>query len=281
MTTTAPAGAPAPEEEVPPVPRGRAGWRLIGTLVLVVALLFGAGQTWGMAVHQEVHVERTYPVAVTGLRLDTGRATVRIRPGKEGQVVVRQRLDWIVRKPVVSALFDQHRLDLRMYCNQVLPVSDLGCGAVIELEVPPGIEVSGKQSSGSIDIAGTTGGIDLLSTSGEVVLTEVSGPLAVRTTSGSVRGRQLAVPTVTAGATSGSVQLGFVEPPRSVDIGVTSGAVVLGLPRGSRYDFEGGTAPRGGIDPALADRSSPNKIRVSVSSGSVSVLAKDREADGD
>lgn len=125
-----------------------------------------------------------------------------------------------------------------------------------------------------------TGEIDLVATSGEVRLADVSGPLTVRTTSGSVHGRRLASPRADVAATSGSVELGFVSEPSAVDIGVTSGSVSLGLPRGSHYDFEGGMAPRGGIDTTLADRSSPHKVRISVSSGSVEVFAGDGDADG-
>ncbi|MFB8236458.1 DUF4097 family beta strand repeat-containing protein [Kitasatospora purpeofusca] len=253
---------------------------MLGTLALVVVMLIGAVQTWAMAVQQQRRSERTYGIAVTKVRLDTGRATVRIRPGQEGQVVVRQSLNWVVRMPVVSALFDQGELNVRMVCNQVFAVRDIGCGAVVELEVPSGVAVTGRQSSGTIDIAGVSGEIDLVSTSGEVRLADVSGPLTTRTTSGSVHGVRLASPRADVAATSGSVGLGFVTEPSAVDIGVTSGSVSLGLPRGSRYDFEGGTAPRGGIDPLLADRSSPHKVRISVSSGSVAVFSRDGDADG-
>ncbi|SDT76954.1 hypothetical protein SAMN05216371_5303 [Streptomyces sp. TLI_053] len=268
-------------EPVPgPVRGGHRGWRVLGTVVLVVVILTGAVQTWATAVRQETRSERTYGVAVTKLRLDTGRATVRIRPGREGQVVVRQILNWKVRMPVVSALFDQDELDVRMYCNQVMPFSDIGCGAVIELEMPPGVAVTGRQSSGGIDIAGVRGPIDLVSTSGAVRLADVSGPLTVRTTSGSVHGQRLTSPRANAAATSGSVDLRFVSEPSAVDIGVTSGSVVLALPPGSQYDFEGGSAPHGRIDPALADRSSPHKVRISVSSGSVSVFPRGGDTDG-
>ncbi len=282
---SAPTAGAAPTAGPPPGStrggqRGQRGWRVLGTLALVVTLLTGAVQTWGMAVQQQTRSEKSYEVAVARVRLDTGRATVRIRPGREGRVVVGQSLNWMIKKPVVAALFDQGELDVRMTCNQSLPISDFACGAVIELEVPPGVAVTGRQSSGSIDIAGVTGAIDLVSTSGEVRVADVSGPLTVRTTSGSVRGSRLRSPSADVAATSGSVELGFRTTPSAVDIGVTSGAVLLGLPSGSRYDFEGGTVPRGGIDPTLADRSSPHKVRISVSSGSVSIFAKDAEADG-
>ncbi|MER7704747.1 DUF4097 family beta strand repeat-containing protein [Kitasatospora sp. NPDC097605] len=281
-TATGPQGPAAAGERAPgPGRRGHRAWRVFGTLALTVTLVLGAVQTWAIAVQQRTRSEMSYPVAVTGVRLDTGNATVRIRPGRQGQVVVRQYLNWMVRMPVVSALFEQDRLDVRMRCAQVVPISDLGCGAVIELDVPPGVSVTGKLSNGSIDVAGVAGEINLISTSGEVALTDVSGPVTVRTTSGSVRGRRLSSPSVNAAATSGYLELGFASAPQVVDIGMTSGSVVLGLPRGSRYDFDGGASPRvrGSIDTTLADRSSPNKIRVSVSSGSVSVFAKDASTD--
>ncbi|MEV6973856.1 DUF4097 family beta strand repeat-containing protein [Kitasatospora sp. NPDC093806] len=254
--------------------QSRRRWKVFGTLALTVTLVVGAVQTWAMAVQQRTDSERTYPVAVTRVRLDTGSAVVTIRPGSEGRVVVRQHLDWMIRKPVVSALFDQDGLEVRMRCNQVLPVTDLGCGALIELEVPAGVAVEGKQSSGVIDLAGLTGAVDLASTSGEVRLAGLSGPVTVRSTSGSVRGSELSSAKLDVAATSGSVELGFLVPPHNVDIGVTSGSVTMALPTGSRYDFDGGSAPRGRIDPTLADHSSPYKVRISVSSGTVSVFSK-------
>ncbi|MFF2955479.1 DUF4097 family beta strand repeat-containing protein [Kitasatospora sp. NPDC057965] len=282
----APGGASADARGRAPEParrtRGRRIWRLLGTLALLVVLVVGFVQTWAMAVQQRTRSERSYPVAVTKVRLDTGNATVRIRHGQEGRVVVREYLNWKIRMPVVTTQLDQDLLDVRMRCDQVLSaVGDFGCGAVIELDVPPGVAVTGKLSSGSVHVAGVAGEISLLSTSGEILLSDVSGPVTVRTTSGSVRGSHLTSSDVNVAATSGSMELGFAAVPRIVDIGVTSGSVALGLPKGSRYDFDGGASPlaRGNIDPALADRSSPNKIRVSVSSGSVSVFAKDADDD--
>ncbi|WP_327676717.1 DUF4097 family beta strand repeat-containing protein [Kitasatospora sp. NBC_00458] len=257
-----------------PPARGYRAWRVLGLLALVVTLVVGAVQTWAMVVQQRRESEKSYPVAVTRVVLDTGSATVRIRPGQEGRVVVRQELDWMIRPPLVSVLFDRTDLRVGMRCNQVIPAAELGCGAEIELEVPVGVSVEGTGSSGSVEVTGVTGEVRLDSTSGSIRLTDLPGPVAVSTTSGSVKGTGLASASAEVRATSGSVDLSFVRPPQVVDVGATSGAVTLGLPRGSGYRFNGGIVSGSRhIDPLLADQSSTNQVRVSVTSGSVTVLS--------
>ncbi|MGW2542165.1 DUF4097 family beta strand repeat-containing protein [Kitasatospora sp. NPDC001574] len=249
-------------------------WRVLGVLALAVTLVIGAVQTWAMAVQQRTESEKSYPVAVSKVVLDTGSATVRISPGREGEVVVRQELDWMIRPPVISVLFDRGDLRVEMRCSQVMPVAKLGCGAEIELEVPVGVSVEGTGSSGSLSVRGVTGEVRLDSTSGSILLADLSGPVVAGTTSGAVKGAGLTSTAVEVRATSGSVDLSFAQAPRTVDIGATSGSVTLGLPRGSVYRFNGGTVSGSRhIDPLLADQSSTNQVRVSVTSGSVTVLS--------
>ncbi|MFJ3788273.1 DUF4097 family beta strand repeat-containing protein [Kitasatospora sp. NPDC090091] len=251
-------------------------WRTVGALSLAAVLVVGAVQTWAVAVQQQTVSERTYPVAATRVVLDTGPATVVVKPGVEGQTVVRRRLDWTVRKPVVSAEFLGSTLTVTMRCNQVLPGVDVSCGALIELEVPPSAAVEGQGSSGSLQVSGLSGEVRLSSTSGEIRMNGISGSVVARTTSGSVRGRGLTSAQVEVGATSGSVSLDFARPPHLVDVGATSGSVELVVPKGSRYAFTGeaGSGSRH-VDPLLADSSSPDRVRVAVTSGSVSAVSSD------
>ncbi|MFJ9949902.1 DUF4097 family beta strand repeat-containing protein [Kitasatospora sp. NPDC091207] len=256
--------------------RGRRGWQVTGTLSLAFVLVFGAVQTWAMVVQQKTVSERTYQVPVTRVELDTGTAAVVIRPGAPGRVHVKQYLDWTVRKPTVSAVFEGDALTVRMRCNQVLPAVDVGCAALIELEVPVATSVSGGGTSGSIEVQDLTGSIRLAATSGAIQLVGLSGEVSARTTSGLLRASGLTSARVEARSFSGEVDLGFVRAPHLVDVGVSSGAVSLGLPPGSRYafDFSGGAV--GGerhVDPELADASSPDTVRVGTTSGSVRVVS--------
>ncbi|MFI9326003.1 DUF4097 family beta strand repeat-containing protein [Kitasatospora sp. NPDC052868] len=263
--------------------RGARAWRITGTLALVVAVSFGAVQTWAVVVQQKAVSSRTYHVGVTRVQLDTGSAAVRIRPGRDGRVLVRQDLDWTVRRPVVSTVFEGDLLIVRMRCNQVLPVADFGCGASFDLEVPAAASVTGKGSSGSVAVRGLSGDVRLEATSGAVELADLSGQVSVRTTSGEVRGAGLTSSRVEVGTTSGEVRLTFAQQPKAVDIGVTSGALSLVLPAQTKYNFTGAAGSFFGdngsgnrhIDTDLVDPTSANTVRLSAGSGSVVVSAAD------
>ncbi|MEV7779065.1 DUF4097 family beta strand repeat-containing protein [Kitasatospora sp. NPDC088351] len=254
--------------------RERRGWQVTGTLALALVMAFGVVQTWAMVVQQRTVSERSYDVAVTKVQLDTGSAAVRIRPGPEGRVVVHQNLDWMVRAPVVSTSFEGTVLTVRMRCNQVLPMADLGCGAMIDLEVPAAASVAGEGTSGSVEIADLRGDVRLSLTSGAIHLTGLSGQVYASTTSGMVQAKGLSSARAEVSVASGSVELEFSAAPRSVDVSTRSGSLELTLPRDAHYNFTGdiGSGSRH-IDPTLADSSSPNSVRVSVGSGVVSIDA--------
>ncbi|MFF1906084.1 DUF4097 family beta strand repeat-containing protein [Kitasatospora sp. NPDC058218] len=255
--------------------RGRRGWQVTGTLALAFVVVFGAVQTWAMVVQQKAVSERTYQVPVTRVELDTGTAAVRIRAGAPGRVVMRQYLDWTVRKPTVSAVFDGDVLTVRMRCNQLLPAVDVGCDALIDLEVPAAASVSGGGTSGSMEARDLTGDVRLSATSGAIQLSGLSGQVYARTTSGQVTADGLRSARVEARAFSGEIRLDFVRPPHLVDVGATSGSVSLVLPQGSRYafDYNGGAGGERHIDPELADTASPDTVRVTTTSGEVRIVS--------
>ncbi|MEV7356784.1 MULTISPECIES: DUF4097 family beta strand repeat-containing protein [unclassified Kitasatospora] len=251
---------------------GRKAWRTTGTLAIAVVMIGAGMQTWAMVVQQQTTSTQPYNVVIHKLRLDTGSASVRIRAGRDGRVVVRQNLDWMVRKPSVSTTFDGDVLTVGMECRKFLPFADFGCGAQIELEVPAGTDVSGQVSSGSVEVDGLSGGVRMDLTSGELKLTGTSGQVYAHATSGMVQGTGLSSEQVYAETTSGAVDLAFSRAPRSVDTRSGSGSVKLALPQDSHYAFSGevGSGSRH-IDPSLADPASPNRIHGSVTSGSITI----------
>ncbi|MFD4654075.1 DUF4097 family beta strand repeat-containing protein [Kitasatospora sp. NPDC058444] len=252
---------------------GVKGWRLTGTVVIVLVMLGAGLQTWAMAVQQRTSTTRPYDVAIHGVHLETGSASVRVRAGRDGPVVVHQSLDWLVRKPVVSAIVVDGVLNVSMRCRQVLPFADFGCGAEIELEVPAATELSGSVGSGSVQVEGLSGDVRMELTSGQLLLFDTSGDVSAHATSGQVRGTGLSMRRVTAKVGSGSVNLGFAKAPRDVDATATSGSVELTVPKGSRYvvSSEIGSG-NGRIDPQLADPAGPNRVHAAVTSGSITVV---------
>ncbi|HJD84231.1 DUF4097 family beta strand repeat-containing protein [Kitasatospora aureofaciens] len=251
---------------------GAKAWRITGTLALVLVMLAAGVQTWSLVMQQQTSATKPYDVVIHQVRLETGSASVRLRAGREGHVVVKQRLDWMLRKPVVSATFAGDVLTVGMHCRQVLPFSDFGCGAEIELEVPAATEVTGSVSSGSVSVEGLNGSVRMQLTSGQLSLAHTSGELWAETTSGQVLATDLSAQRVTARTTSGSLELHFTRAPHAVDARATSGAVIMTVPKNSRYAFSSEVGSgSGGIDPALEDSTSPDSIHAQVTSGSLTV----------
>ncbi|MEU3570426.1 DUF4097 family beta strand repeat-containing protein [Kitasatospora sp. NPDC036755] len=253
--------------------KGAKAWRVTGTVVIVLVMIGAGLQTWSMAVQQRTSTSRPYDRAIHRLQLETGNASVRVRAGREGHVVVRQSLDWLVRKPVVSTVFDGDVLTVGLQCRLVLPLVDLGCGAEIELEVPAATEVSGSVGSGSVQVEGLSGDVRVELTSGQLLLSDTSGNVTVHGTSGLVLGTNLSMGRVAARFTSGSVQLGFARIPREVDATATSGSVELTLPKDSRYAVSSEIGSGSGrIDTELVDSASPNRLHAAVTSGVITVV---------
>ncbi|MFE4518267.1 DUF4097 family beta strand repeat-containing protein [Kitasatospora sp. NPDC056783] len=248
-------------------------WRVTGTIVMVLVMIGAGLQTWSMAVQQRTTSSRPYDEAIHRVQLATGRASVKVRAGRPGHVVVHQRLEWMLRKPVVSAVIVDGVLDVSMHCRLILPFADFGCGAEIELEVPPETEVTGSVGSGSVQVEGLSGQIRMELTSGQLLLSDTSGDVTVRATSGLVRGDNLSAKRVTARMTSGTVNLDFTRPPREVDAASVSGSVEMTLPKDSRYAFSSEIGSGNGhIEPLLQDPASPNRVHTEVVSGSVSIV---------
>ncbi|MET8622899.1 DUF4097 family beta strand repeat-containing protein [Kitasatospora sp. NPDC004669] len=247
-------------------------WRVTGTLAIVLVMLGAGLQTWSVVAQQRTSTTRAYDVAVHQVRLETGSAQVRVHPGREGHVVVHQRLDWMVRKPVVSTTIVDGVLTVGMHCRLVLPFADFGCGAEIELEVPAATEVTGSVSSGSVYVEGLSGSVRMELTSGELLMVDTSGEVWARATSGVVQGTNLSAQKVDARTTSGSVELTFAKAPHEVDARAVSGSVNMVLPKDSGYTFSTDIGSGSGqIDPALADSNSRNSVHTQVASGSVTI----------
>ncbi|MGW2375890.1 MULTISPECIES: DUF4097 family beta strand repeat-containing protein [Kitasatospora] len=251
---------------------GAKAWRITGTLAVVLGMLAAGLQTWSLVVRQHTSSTRPYEMAIHQVRLETGSASVRLRAGREGRVVVSQQLDWMFRKPVVSSTVVGDVLTVGMHCRQVLSFTDLGCGAEIELEVPAATAVTGSVSSGSVSVEGLSGSVRMQLTSGQLSLVHTSGEVWARTTSGQVQATDLSAPRVTAETTSGSVELYFTKAPHAVDAKATSGSVIVNVPGNSRYAFSSEIGSGSGqIDPQLADPTSPDTIHAEVTSGSLSI----------
>ncbi|WP_371481660.1 hypothetical protein [Kitasatospora sp. NBC_00315] len=255
----------------------RRWWRPVGGLVMAVVIVLAGSQAWAALVQQHFSGAKVYEQQARMLVLDTGTAQVTVQPGPPGRVTVRRDLDWTLRKPVVSMLWEGDVLSVSVRCGS-LPVhlGDVGCDARIGIEVAPGTEVSGRSTSGSTEVRGLTGDVRLRTTSGAILLSGLGGQISARSTSGLIRGLALAGPQVQASTDSGELRLTFARPPDAVTASVGSGEMGIVVPPGSRYRISGhSVSGNRSIDPALADPASPRSIDVAAGSGTVGIALAD------
>ncbi|MFJ4186160.1 DUF4097 family beta strand repeat-containing protein [Kitasatospora sp. NPDC089509] len=250
--------------------RATRAWRLAGVLTVVFVVVMGGAQTLALVARQSRTEQQTYVNDVRRLQLATGSASVRIRPGVAGRVVVRENLDWTVSEPKVRADVVGDTMTVGVECRRSLPFYN--CGAQVELEVPADTAVSGSMTSGSVEVSDLTGEVRLDGTSGSILLSRLSGPVHARTTSGMTQGTDLSGSRADVSSTSGAVDLSFRSAPQDVRVSARSGSVTLALPRGSHYRISGGTGSGSStIDPALGDAASADSLEAEVGSGSLDI----------
>ncbi|MFF2149328.1 DUF4097 family beta strand repeat-containing protein [Kitasatospora sp. NPDC058190] len=250
--------------------RSTRAWRITGVLTVVFVVVMGGAQTLALVARQSRTEQQTYVASVHKLQLATSSASVRIKPGVEGRVVVRKNLDWTVSEPRVRADVVGDTMTVGVQCRRSLPFYN--CGASIELEVPAGTEVSGSVTSGAVEVSDLSGGVQLDGTSGSIILRRLSGPVRARTTSGMTQGTDLSSDRAEVSSTSGAVDLTFLSAPQDVKVSTGSGSVTMLMPKGSRYRINGGTdSGSSNINPALGDAASSRSLEADVGSGSLDI----------
>ncbi|GAA0677498.1 hypothetical protein GCM10010193_33460 [Kitasatospora atroaurantiaca] len=247
-------------------------WRLLGGLVLGLAVLAGGSAAWGQLARQSDTDHQTYWQPISAVEVDSGSAMVKIEAGAADRVTVSENLDWALRRPSVSRTVTGSVLKVSVSCRT--PVGLMGCGVTLDIQVPAATAIRAKGSSGTTLVRGVSGEIRARTTSGQVRLDGVSGPIWAWATSGQITGKELASQVVQAAAGSGRVDLSYARSPHSVTATTTSGSLAVSVPADrTRYRVDGRTTSGSwDVDPGLLDSAADRTIDVTTMSGQVSVM---------
>ncbi|MDH6125269.1 DUF4097 family beta strand repeat-containing protein [Kitasatospora sp. GP82] len=248
-------------------------WRLLGVVVLVVALLAGASAAWSQLAHQGHSEHHTFWQSIKTVEVDSGSAQVLIEAGAPDRVTVKESLDWSLRRPSVTAEADGNTLRVSVSCRG--PIAVIGCGAALDIQVPAATEIRTQSSSGSTLIRGISGEIRSRTSSGLLQLEYVSGQVWAKASSGQIIAKELGSSVVQAAASSGEVSLAFARPPTSVTATTTSGPVSIAVPvESTRYQVSGHRLSGSwSVDPDVSDSSSGRTIDITTMSGAVAVTS--------
>lgn len=184
----------------------------------------------------------------------------------------------VVEMSVTKGLFGA-RVDLEERDGTLRLVQDCpfflfgwGCRASFDVTLPAGIDVSGTTSNGAIAIDGIDGRIDVDSSNGAITITDAASDVTVRTSNGAITASGLASDTFDGRSSNGRVEVAFVEPPTSVAIDTSNGAVELILPSDSPAYAMSTSTSNGTVQADVrTDPSAVGSIEIDTSNGNITV----------
>ncbi|MEV5379289.1 DUF4097 family beta strand repeat-containing protein [Streptomyces nondiastaticus] len=238
----------------------RARLRLL-TAVTTAALAASGVSACGM-LRKSFDDDTTVPQKITSVRLDTGSGGVTLR-GKEGATTVslHRYVEYGGDRPEGPT----HRVE-----NGVLVLGgcDDDCSVSYTVDLPAGIPVTGRTSSGAVSVS-ASGAVKVRTGSGAIDLDDVDGPVEVQAGSGAITGQGLKSGPVAAKTNSGAIDL-TMSTAQDVRAEAGSGAVTLTTPDGRyRVTAESGS---GGKDIAVRDDASgTHRLDLHTGSGAITV----------
>jgi len=252
-------------------PSVNAAWLLAGSMLAVVALVFGTVQITGLIAHEE-HVEQVtvndLAVRVLDVRSDSGSVEVVGADVKAVHVTARVSDGMSATRFRHQVVGD--RLELRVRCRAV--ITGPWCHANLRIVVPRNLEVQVHAADDRITVRGLSGRVDAESSNGAVEAEALSGDVQLRSSNGTVRGTRLTSASVQASAGNGSVHLEFERPPASVIARSDNGAVELAVPRGpTAYAVDVSTDNGSTDNQVRTDSTSTRRLVASSDNGSVTV----------
>ncbi|WP_411143912.1 DUF4097 family beta strand repeat-containing protein [Streptomyces sp. x-80] len=199
--------------------------RLVGAMALAVAGASGltACGPWTEAVVKD---DTVVSQKITSVRLDTGSGGLTLRGGKDvTKVSVHREVTYHGDRPEGAT---QHVDDGVL----VLDGCGRNCSVTYTIDLPAGVPVTGKTSTGAVSLS-QVGAVHVTTSSGSIELDGVSGTVDVRTSNGEITGRGLTGGRIQAQTTNGAIAL-TPATPQDVRAQTTNGSIALTMPSG-RY----------------------------------------------
>ncbi|MQY08303.1 DUF4097 family beta strand repeat-containing protein [Actinomadura macrotermitis] len=252
-------------------PRRKGPWTALAALTALVIAVPLMLEFTGTALQRTAKAVVPIDRPVSEVRVDVGAAGLRV--GEGGRPRLRQRLSWTFIRPSVRTFWSGTVLWIKVSCDgpSRFPAA-LGCGADLDLTVPPGAKVTATSTSGGVMAAGLSGALEMHTNSGSLNTLGNRGPIVFKGGSGEVHAEGLASPEVDAQVGSGTVDLAFTARPRLVRARTGSGPVTIAVPDATRYRLRAAVSSGDReVDPALNDPAAPGEIDVHTGSGSLSV----------
>jgi hypothetical protein len=254
-------------------PAVRAGWKILGALVVAFMLLSGTVQTVVLLAHkEETFVDEFAAEGITTIDVDNASGSVTIRGSDTNRdtITVTSRVSHGLRRTGHREEVEGERLVLDSTCPLFL--SDF-CRVAYTVEVPTDVDVVARSDGGSITIADVTGVVDVDTDGGGIDVARVDGDwLRMDTDGGSVSAVDVRSAEVEATSDGGGVSVQFAGDPQSVVADSSGGGVEVIMPRGGGPYRVDADSDGGGVDTEVdISQTSDRTVRATSDGGSVSV----------
>jgi hypothetical protein len=203
-------------------------WKIVGCVVAVPMLVFGATQTAFALAHSQRTETATVPADdLTGVDVSNSAGRVRII-GVEGgtSVKIRARIDDGWRASGHSVTTENGVLKVHGNCPNY---GSTWCRVRYTIEVPNTLPVS-IRAEGSIEVTDMTGGVEASSDSSPITLARVDGDLELDADQGSITAGGIRSARVSANADQGRISLVFAASPDAVTAEADQGSIEIVLP---------------------------------------------------
>ncbi|MGW2562069.1 DUF4097 family beta strand repeat-containing protein [Streptomyces sp. NPDC001514] len=188
----------------------------------VVGIAAGGLAACGSVQEETFKDDGTLSGKVTSVRLENGSGGVTVNGTEgDGTLSIHREIEYRDDKPQGAT----HRIE-----NGVLVLGGCGsrCSVKYTVDVPAGVPVSGKVSSGEVHLA-KVGPVKVTTSSGRIEMNGVSGSVEVQTSNGRITGRDLGGKRIQAQTSNGAIDL-TPATPQSVKAMTSNGDITLTVP---------------------------------------------------
>jgi len=213
-----------------PSRRVRRTWLIVGSLVTVPVLLFGATRVASALAHEErTDVAEFDAGGLQAVDVDNAAGSVRIVGVEDADTVtVTARISDGWRATGHDVRRDGDRLVIEGTCPMFL--SDW-CNVRYTIVVPSDLAVTAEADNGRVTVSDVAGGVEASSDNGRVELARIEGNVALHSDNGSVTATGIRrASRAEATSDNGDVRLEFLEPPDDVVASSDNGSIEVVIP---------------------------------------------------
>jgi hypothetical protein len=258
------------ESEAPRRPRRSLRWGAI-IAIIVVALIALNAVAWALRSTERDTFPIDEPFDRVEVDVNAGEITVEASPDGTASLTAHTEAALFASAEIAHEVVDGSLVVTGVCGRTPWVIGWARCRIDVTLQVAADVDVVASSSAGSVTARGLDGAADLRSSAGRVRVDGHTGPLRAHSSAGGVEVTGLSSDDAEISSSAGSVNVTAVTPPASLRATSSAGGVTVSLPGDVAYNLDAETSAGGTTVDVATDPSSPYRVEVRSSAGSVTV----------